>query len=61
MCSHKGAIVGIEIPIVRLLGKWKVSQNKQTPDRPGVVAGLLGSGDDRSREMAALVERHIDP
>ena len=26
-------IVGIEIPIARLVGKWKVSQNRSVPDR----------------------------
>ena len=47
-----GSIVGIEIPIARLAGKWKVSQNRPKADRMGVVAGLTGRGDD---EMASLV------
>lgn len=34
------AIVGFEMPIVRLIGKWKLSQNRSTPDRAGVVSGL---------------------
>jgi transcriptional regulator len=34
------AIVGIEIPITRLTGKWKVSQNRNQNDRAGVSAGL---------------------
>src|SRR5580692_4341589 len=34
------AIVGIELPIRRLEGKWKVSQNKTEKDREGVVEGL---------------------
>lgn len=33
-------IVGIEIPIARIEGKWKVSQNRLAEDRAGVVAGL---------------------
>ena len=33
-------IVGIEIPIARIEGKWKVSQNRPEQDRAGVVAGL---------------------
>ncbi|WP_019906472.1 FMN-binding negative transcriptional regulator [Methylobacterium sp. 77] len=33
-------IVGIEIPIARLSGKWKVSQNRSEADRAGVAAGL---------------------
>jgi len=49
------AIVGIEIPISRLLGKWKVSQNRSEADRLGVAAGLMHEGDESSREMAGLV------
>ena len=33
-------IVGIEIPIRQLTGKWKISQNRPVPDRLGVAAGL---------------------
>ena len=36
-----GAIVGIEIPLSSLVGKWKVSQNRSAADRAGVVDGLL--------------------
>jgi transcriptional regulator len=39
------AIVGIEIPLQSLAGKWKVSQNRSTADREGVAAGLLDQGD----------------
>jgi len=35
-----GAIVGIEIVLTSLTGKWKVSQNRPAADRAGVVAGL---------------------
>lgn len=34
------AIVGIEIPIATLEGKWKMSQNRQPADRQGVIDGL---------------------
>jgi transcriptional regulator len=34
------AIVGIEIPIVRLEGKWKLSQNQPVQNRKGVIAGM---------------------
>jgi len=49
------AIVGIEIPIDSLTGKWKVSQNRTAPDRLGVVAGLMGRDDAQSARMATLV------
>ena len=50
-----GHIVGIEIPISKLLGKWKVSQNRKPADRIGVVAGLESQATDRARAMAELV------
>lgn len=34
------AIVGIEIPILSIEGKWKVSQNRLPADRQGVIDGL---------------------
>jgi transcriptional regulator len=48
-------IVALEIPIVRIFGKWKVSQNRSPADREGVVAALQRQGDARSSDMAGLV------
>jgi transcriptional regulator len=45
------AIVGIEIPLTRLIGKWKVSQNRSEADRLGVADGLPAE----AAAMAALV------
>ena len=53
------AIVGIEIPISRLEGKWKVSQNRPEADQRGIVAGLVARDDAQSAAMASLVEQHI--
>jgi transcriptional regulator len=50
------AIVGIEISISRLVGKWKVSQNQPEANQRSVVEGLKCVGSDRTRSMAALVE-----
>ena len=44
-----GAIIGIEIRLSSLVGKWKVSQNRSAADRAGVVDGLL-----RERDETAL-------
>ncbi len=33
-------IVGIEMPIERVQGKWKLSQNRSSVDRAGVIAAL---------------------
>ncbi len=52
------AIVGIEIPIERIEGKWKLSQNRAEADRAGVVAGL-GSPDDPNGN-AAMAEMMAD-
>jgi transcriptional regulator len=49
-------IVGIEIEITRIEGKWKVSQNRPEADRLGVSAGLRHSQDDASHQMAELVD-----
>ena len=50
-------IVGVEIPLTSLTGKWKVSQNRSDADRRHVVKSLEEQGDDRSRAMAALIEQ----
>jgi transcriptional regulator len=56
------AIVGIEIELTSLIGKWKVSQNRSAADRDGVVAGLAAlaaqTGDAPAAAMAAEVARH---
>ena len=49
------AIVGIEIAITGLQGKWKISQNQPEANRTGVVAGLRQQGTDDAMQMAALV------
>jgi len=48
------AIVGIEIPVDRLVGKWKISQNRSQADRLGVAAGLRAGG-PQGQAMAGLV------
>jgi len=55
-----GAIVGIEMPIDRLTGKWKLSQNRSERDRAGVVSGLLREGSESAPTMAALVKGALD-
>lgn len=38
--AHMKGIVGFELPIERIEGKWKMSQNRPAADKPGIVAGL---------------------
>ena len=40
------AIVGFELAISQLEGKWKLSQNRDAADRAGVREGLLRDGHD---------------
>lgn len=47
------AIIGVEIPIEGIKGKWKVSQNRSEEDRRGVEDGLRAEG--VGEEMARLV------
>lgn len=51
MAAMQRAIVGIEIDIESIKGKWKVSQNRNAADRTGVAAGLERVG---KTELAAL-------
>ena len=55
LASQVGGIIGVEIPISRIEGKWKLSQNRSDADRAGVVAGFRGLGEP-GRAMADLVE-----
>lgn len=48
-------IVGIEVEIAAIEGKWKASQNRPEADRAGVVEGLVAMGDGASLAMADLV------
>jgi transcriptional regulator len=52
-------IVGLEIPIRRLEGKWKVSQNRTDEDREGVVEGLSKLNTKESLAMRDLVEKAL--
>ena len=55
--SMLGGIVGLEIPLARLVGKWKVSQNRPAQDQAGVVEGLSREGQPPASAMADLVRR----
>ncbi|HUA54326.1 MAG TPA: hypothetical protein VMB81_19275, partial [Candidatus Sulfotelmatobacter sp.] len=49
------AIIGFELPIARLEGKWKMSQNRNETDRAGVVDGLRREGGPAEAAVAAAV------
>jgi transcriptional regulator len=53
-------IVGIEIAIEKLEGKWKMSQNRDGADRRGVVDGLRARAQGDDVAVAHEVERRLD-
>lgn len=51
-------IVAFEMPIERLEGKFKLSQNRSAADRQGAIEGLEQSGDATAREVARLMREY---
>ncbi len=47
-----GGIVGFEIAIARIEGKFKMSQNRSAADRDGAIAGLEATGRHDDAELA---------
>jgi transcriptional regulator len=56
IASHLKGIVGLELSITRLEGKWKASQNRSERDRAGVARGLEALATPESLAMKAMVE-----
>jgi transcriptional regulator len=48
-------IIGFEIAVTRLEGKYKLSQNRPAADRPGVIAALESQTDPESHAVARLM------
>ena len=55
IASQLKGIVGVRLPITRLEGKRKLSQNRSEADRAGVAAGLGESDDAMDRVVAGLI------
>ncbi len=53
-------IVAFEIPVARLEGKTKLSQNKTAADRAGVVAALRNASDPQAGALGALMQARAD-
>jgi transcriptional regulator len=49
-------VVGFRIPIARMEGKWKLSQNHPRERREKVVRALRSQADEQARTVAALME-----
>jgi len=54
-----GAIVGIEMPIKRIKGKWKMNQDETREDQLGVATNLRAKKDETSLILAEMVEQRI--
>jgi transcriptional regulator len=50
-------IVGFELPIARLEGKWKMSQNRPAEDRAGVIGGLTREGGPDEAAVAGIMTK----
>lgn len=48
-------IVGLRLPISRIVGKTKMSQNRSQADREGVMTGLASSEQEEDRVVADMV------
>ena len=48
-------IVGVELAVESMVGKWKLSQNKSARDHAGVSAGLLERGSSNDIAMTELM------
>ena len=54
-----GSIVGIELTITRLIGKWKISQNQPEQNRDGMIQGLRAQGTHQALELAESMEKYF--
>jgi transcriptional regulator len=50
-------IIGLDIAVTRLEGKYKLSQNRPVADRPGVIAGLEAQRDPDAHAVARLMRQ----
>jgi transcriptional regulator len=55
------SIVGFEIAVSSLTGKWKLGQNRAAEDRAGIAAGLAAEGTDDARRMIDMLEGPMGP
>lgn len=55
VASQLKGIVGFELAITRLEGKWKMSQNRPTEDAAGAAAGLAREGGPSEHAVARLI------
>lgn len=52
----KKAIIGIEVKITDMGGKWKMSQELKEGDRQGVIEGFKGMGSEEGMKLAETIK-----
>ncbi|MFT6955091.1 MAG: transcriptional regulator [Halieaceae bacterium] len=55
-----GGIVGIEIEMTEIRGKWKLDQNRSQADKVGVIAGLKSTADSQSHGIAEQFAKQME-
>lgn len=55
IAAQMKGIVGVEIEIAEIVGKAKLSQNRDEADRAGVREGLAAEAEARARALAKLI------
>jgi transcriptional regulator len=53
-------IVAFSMPVERIEGKFKLSQNRSRADQEGVVRHLEQDADADGLRLASLMRRHLD-
>jgi transcriptional regulator len=53
-------VVAFEMPVARIEGKFKLSQNRPEEDRRRVIAELEGAGRDAERELAGMMRAEME-
>lgn len=56
----KKAIIGVEVEVTRLEGKWKMSQESTKGDREGTIAGFKALGTTEGAVIAEVIEQRAE-
>jgi transcriptional regulator len=59
MKAMLGQIIGFKIPIDEIVGKYKLSQNRNIDIQTKVIDGLLSGGSDMERQVALKMQQNI--
>jgi transcriptional regulator len=57
VAQQLAGIVGLELEVTRVLGKWKMSQNRSAADRAGVLRGLREEAQGAAHTVAHWIGR----